>query len=103
MEQINIKDNEVKTLKSNISIDLKEGEKLIAVIFFCEEENIHYSIICKNTDKFCNIESKLYQEYPALAEKENFFMNNGKKINKFKTIEENDIKFSGIILVYSMD
>ena len=49
------KDNEIKILKAKLSrfpFELNESEKLISVTFRTRDENIYYSIICKNTDKF---------------------------------------------------
>ena len=99
MEQINIKDKEIKEIKSNIPYKLKKGEKLMTIIFLSKDETIHYSLICKNTDKFSRIEEKLYDIFPEYQEMENHFMVNGKKINKYKTLDENNIKFSDIILI----
>ena len=57
----------------------------------------------KNTDKFHIIEEKLYEKYPEYIENENYFTVNGIRINKYKTFEQNNIKYSDIILLNQYD
>ena len=80
----------------------KKSEKLLSIIFVTSEEKILYSLVCKNTDIFANVEQAFYKIYPEYKEKENKFLikgRKGRKINKNKTIEENTIKNSDIISV----
>ena len=100
------KDKEIKKLKSNLDrypFELKSGEKILSVIFSSVDQKIHYSLICKNTDKFNIIENKLYKEYPNYSELNNIFIVNGKNITKNKTLEENNINDSDIIMVASLN
>ena len=90
-----MKENEIKSLK--------KGNDFIPIIFFSKDKEIHYSTICKKTDKFFLIESKLYDAYPQYREFENMFFVNGKKINRFKTISDNNIKYSDIITIIVLD
>ena len=78
---------------------LEENEKLISIIFSSINQKMHYSIICKNTDKINKLEEELYREYPDFSETDNIFMCKGKILNKFKTFESNSIKNGDIILV----
>ena len=103
MEELNLKENELKLLKSKLPFDLGENEKLMTVIFISPDSKIHYALICKNTDKFNRIENLLYEQYPEYQESENFFTVNGIKIIKSKTLEENKIKFSDIITLNKFD
>ena len=66
----------------------------MTIIFTFYDQKIHYSLICKNTNKFNKIEKKLYDKYPEYQESENYFIVNRNRIIKSKTIEENNIKFS---------
>ena len=88
--------NSIKNKFNNNNDDLfniiNPGEKIIAALFISFDEKITYSIPCKNTTPFVRIEEKLYEEYPEYKETENYFIYNGTVINKFKTIEENNIK-----------
>ena len=101
-ERILEKDKEVNELKKNLSkypFELNDGEKLMTIIFQSSNEEINYGAICKNTDKFNIIENQLYEHYPEYGENENFFTFNGKKINKNKSMEENNIKNNDIIIL----
>ena len=95
------KEDEIKRLKSSIPFDLKIGEKLINVIFISKYEDIYYSFIFKNTDKFSRLENLFYDEYPEFTESENNFFLKGRKINKYKTLEENKINNNDIIMINS--
>ena len=98
MHKLEKKNDEIKELKEiNNTFNLKKGEKLMTVIFISVDQGIHYALICKNTDKFSRIEELLYEKYPDYKKKENFFLYNGNRINRFDTIEENGIQYSSII------
>ena len=81
----------------NIPLLLNKEEKLISLIFISFDENIHYSIICKNTDIFSNILTLLYDKYPEYKNLKISFIRNDKEINISKSIEDNKIKNSDII------
>jgi hypothetical protein len=95
LEEIRIKDKII----SNYPVQLSEGEKLISVTFVSSDQKVHYSVICKNTDKFSKIENMLYDEYPECIKTENNFEVNGNKINKYKSLEFNRIKNNDIIML----
>ena len=102
IETIIEKDKKIRELELKISrfpFILEEGEVLMSIIFISSDQNLHYSIICKNTDEFYKIESQLYKKYPEYTENENFFILNGKKINKYKTLEQNGVKNNDIIIL----
>ena len=102
LEAIIEKDKEIKELKLKLSrypFELLEGEKLMSVILTSTNEKINYPMICKNKDKFNLIENKFYEEFPEYIDTENYFMLRGKKINKYKTLEDNKINNNDIILI----
>ena len=99
MEEIMEKDKELKEIKLRRPIELLPGEKLMTLIFISYDQNIHYSVICKNTDKFNIVEQKLYERYKEYTEGENYFLFNGKKISRFKSVEENGLQNSSIIVL----
>ena len=70
----------------------------MSVIFKSTDQRM-YSVICKNTDKFFIIESKLYEYNAEYSENENNFLANGIKINKYKSLEENNIHNKNIIII----
>ena len=88
-----------KENKSEESI-LKPGEKLLSINFLSNDQKItNYSIPCKNTDVFVKLEEKLNQDFPLLKNKEYYFLNRGNVIERFKTIEENNIQSNDIIQI----
>ena len=93
------KNNDLKEINLRYAFDLKKGEYLLPIIFQSVDSKIHYAIICKNTDPFNMIENILYDKYPEYIENENYFIANGIKINKNKTIEQNNIKCSDIVIL----
>ena len=92
MEELKLKEKQINELKSKSEIN-----QLMTVIFVSADKKIHYSLICKKNDIFTKIENMLYNIYPEYKESENYFIANGNKVNKYKTLEENKIKFSDII------
>ena len=102
IETIIEKDKEIKELKiklSRLPFTLEEGERLITIIFISSDQKLHFSVICKNTEKFHKIEGQLYESYPEYSENDNFFILNGRKINRYKSLEENGIKNNDIIIL----
>ena len=94
VKELREKEKEIKSLKSSFPFEIKQGEKLMNVIFISAD---HHSFICKNTDIFTNLEKSLYDIFPEYAESENYFLLSGSKINKYKSLEYNNIKDSDII------
>ena len=96
------KDKEIDELKLKLSrfpFELAQGEKLISIIFASTDKNVLYSIICKNTDIFRNIELQLYEAHPKYSESVNIFTLNGNKINRSKNLDENKIKNHDTIIL----
>ena len=102
-KNIQEKDRKLKELElklSRYSLELNEGEKLMTINFSTIDRRIqNYSIICKNTDIFNNIEKRLYEDYEEYYDTENYFTVNGKKINKCKNLEENNIHNNDAIIL----
>ena len=82
---------------------LEKNEKLISIIFTPSNQNIHYSLICKNTDTIHKIEEELYKDYPELAQNENYFLYKGKVLNRFQPFEKNGIKNGATIILNPID
>ena len=101
------KDKEIKELRIKLSrypFELKEGEKLMTLNFQSFDENLKsYSIICKNTDIFNNIEKKLYENHKEYYDTENYFTVNGNRIHKLKSLDENKINNNDIIILNMLD
>ena len=62
---------------------------MMSVIFKSLDEKLLYSIICKNTDKFNKLENKIYEikDFEEYADCDNYFIVNGNKVIKHKTLE----------------
>ena len=106
LETIIEKDKKIKDLELKITrfpFTLEKGEKLMTIIFITPDQKLHYSVICKNTEEFHKIEGQLYKEYPEYTENENYFILNGKKINKYKTLEQNGINNNDIIILNEIE
>ena len=95
------KDNNIKETK-NLITSINPGEKVFAVSFMTEgnQDIINYCMACKNTDLFVRLEEKLYNDFPKFTNYETFFMVNTKKILRFKTLDENNIKNNDIIHLF---
>jgi len=107
IESLLKKDKEIEELKEKLSrypFELDKGEKMISIIIKSIDQNFLCSVICKETDKFLKIENKLselkkFEEYTDSLESEIYFISNGKKIKKYKSLKDNNIKDNDIILV----
>ena len=100
------KDEEIKELKIKLQrfpFELLENEKLYSINFISVSQELKHSIICKNTDIFTTIENKLYEKYPNFRRTENFFMVNGKKVEKYRSLDENKIKDNDVITLQSYE
>ena len=100
--QILTLNNEISNLKKNKNSNLaviNPGEKILSILIKSIDESIELCISCKNIDKFLQLEEQFYEHYPEYKEKNNYFTCNGIVIKRFKTLEENKIKCSDIILL----
>ena len=107
LERKTIELNKLKMDSNNLNdkkyIDLNKNEDIIAIAFTAVGYKFIYALPCKITDKFARLEEKLFEEYPQYKEVEPFFTVNGKKILRYKTLEENGIKCSDAILLNEIE
>ena len=84
---------------------LKPGEKIMTINFVSMgiQDIGHFSLPCKNTDIFVRLEEKLNNEFPKLKDSETYFEVNGRRIKRFKTLDENKIKSNDIINIFLID
>ena len=100
------KEEQIKELNEKIDrypFILEKNERLMAIIFYSVDQKVHYPMICKNTDTINKLEGKLYEEYPNLSERENYFLCKGGVINKFQSFEKMKIKNGDIIVLNQND
>ena len=93
--------NKIKELEIEIekykNYCLSPGEKLITIKFISTDQTIKFNTFAKNSDIFTKLENSLYEYYPQYKESENYFLVNGKKVKKLKTIEDNEINDNDIL------
>jgi len=106
-EKINNLNDQIQILKLELSNYKHENnnpeEKTISIIFQTADQSITRSYACQKTDIFVDLEKKLYNEYSKFKDLETYSMCNGRKIFRFKTLEENKIKDSDIIIINTFD
>ena len=95
--------NELKQKIKRYPFVLEKNERLMSIIFYSVDQKVHYPMICKNTDTIHKLEEKLYEEYPNLSERENYFLCKGGLINKFQSFEKMKIKNGDIIILNQND
>ena len=99
--------NRIKELEKEIEkykkYCLLPREKLITVKFISIDKKINFDTIVKNTDSFAKLEASLYEKYPKYKNTENYFLVNGKKLNRHRTLEENKIKDNDILTLGVFD
>ena len=100
-----IKSTAITDIKRKLITELKEGEVIISVVFVSmgRQDIQNYSLPCKNTDLFVDLERQLYEDYPEFKNYETFFEVNTRRILRFKTIEENNIRSNAIINIFTVD
>ena len=103
MEKLEKKDNEIRKLKESIPFDLKDGEELLTIIIVSNNEEVYHSFICKNTEKFRNVEDRIYEVFPEYEDIEKYFTIKGRKVKESKTLKENGIKNSDIIIMFPIE
>ena len=99
-KELQSKYEEISELKSLNPYNLKKGEQLYSIVFLSSDYHIvnNFSLICKNTDPFSKIEQTLYDKFPLLKETDNNFnLVNGIVVNRYKTLEENNIRSGDVI------
>jgi len=98
----NDKKNNIKELENEIKLfrsfyKFSEEEKLISIKFISVNKEINFNIIAKNTDIFSKLEIILYDKYPKYLDSENFFLVNGNRINRHRSLQDNKIKNNDVI------
>ena len=103
IQQLLLKNNNIKDKYKITSIN--PGEEIMALNFVSMGNNVigHYNLMCKNIDLFIRLEERLYKDFPQFKEYETYFEVNGKRIKRFKTLEQNNIKTNDIINIFTID
>ena len=83
----------------------EEDEEFISVNFvsMATQDIANYSIVCKLSWPFSEVEKKLYKDFPEYNRPETIFMYGATAIEKNKTLKENNIKNNSKISVFGGD
>ena len=60
----------------------------------------HYNLVGKSRDLFVRLEERLYEDFPQFKDYETFFEVNTRRIKRFKTLDENNIRGNDIINIF---
>ena len=102
------KDEEIKKLKEDLgkfnSYFSTSEEELISLTFESSDQTIkNFKLVAKITEIFSTLEKKIYDKFTNFKENENFFLVSGNKINRYKTLKENNLKDNAVIILYPCD
>jgi len=98
IELLEKKDNEINELKKILLFEYTKEDKIFTVNFLSSNEDIYYSMICKNTDKFYRLEDTFYHKFPEYKKDGNNFSIPGKTFDRFNSLESNNINDNDIII-----
>ena len=77
----------------DVVIATKKIINLLKIKFQLAEQDINCCYaICNGDDIFYNVVNKIFEKKPEFKEHNNYFLCNGNKINKYKSLYENNIK-----------
>ena len=112
-KEVNKKNEEIQQLLSqnnnnqgNYAItSIRPGEKIMCINFvsMSNQDINNYGLVCKNTDLFIRAEERLYEDFPQFKKYETYFEANGKRIKRFQTLSENNIKDKNVINLFIIE
>ena len=99
-DEIIQKENQINRLKLELQNEKNKNNKklidlnnILAINFISTDQKINkYPISCFKTDRFAEIEERLYQEFDEFRDTNNTFIVNGTTVLRFKKMSENNIK-----------
>ena len=101
MNIFNNVNNQNNPLNKNQIIEIFNN--IIVIQFISADLTVNRGIKCLPSDKFAEVEERLYQIYPDLRKTNNHFITNGNQILRFQTIEENKIKDGQVVQLIKND
>ena len=98
---INIKNNNLNDLIR----PLGPNEEIMTVIFNTQGTQYicNWGMPCKNTNLFVRLEEILNNKFPDLKKHDTYYEVNTRRIKRFQTLEENNIKNNDMINIFLID
>ena len=112
-KELNKKNEEIQQLLSKNNnnqgkykiTSINPGEEIMCINFvsMSNQDINNYGLVCKNTDLFIRAEERLYEDFPQFKKYETYFEANGKRIKRFQTLSENNIKDKNVINLFIIE
>ena len=112
-KELNKKNEEIQQLLSQNNnnqgkykiTSINPGEEIMCINFvsMSNQDINNYGLVCKNTDLFIRAEERLYEDFPQFKKYETYFETNGKRIKRFQTLSENNIKDKNVINLFIIE
>ena len=106
LKEAKYKLNELNKKNNNEDNHIEEPNKKgnpFAINFILVEKNIHYPIVCYNSDNFSKLEEQLFTEFPEIKNKNIYYLANGSTVDTSATVEENKFKHGTNIIINFVD
>jgi hypothetical protein len=87
----------------SVKLENCRSSEIINLNILSTDDNIIFPISCNNNTIFAKLEEELYNEYPEYKKFNSYFTVNGKVIERFKSIQENNIKNHANIILNIMN
>ena len=92
-----IKKLNIKINNPNVKVDIHD---IVTILFKSIDQKVEAAFSSPKSDLFVRLEEKLYDEYPDFRDLDNInFTVNGKKIRRFRSLQENNLKNNDKILL----
>ena len=107
LTQKNIEIQKTNEISNNNIINSENQKENKIVINFViqgfEYNNLKRSYECNITDLFVKLEEKLYEDFPVFKKYETYFELDSKRVMRFETLAENNIKDKDEIKLFVVD
>ena len=106
MNNMNMMNNNKINMQNNFqnnNPNLVSFDEIIVIQFISGDSTVNKGIKCLPTQKFYEVEEKLYNFYPEHRKNNNNFITNGRPVIRFHTIAENNIKDGQVVQIIPVD
>ena len=106
MNNMNMMNNNKINMQNNFqnnNPNLVSFDEIIVIQFISGDSTVNKGIKCLPTQKFYEVEEKLYNFYPEHRKNNNNFITNGRPVIRFYTIAENNIKDGQVVQIIPVD